>query len=117
MVHSVSDQVVTNESAIHSLMDRHFERSPGCLLKYMVRGKAIIHCYDGPHRLKVIRNNLEVKDFKHFINERWDISSPKVYGKVQVASWDDVERAYELDRTGCPASYQKYTTNTSNRQN
>ncbi|XP_037038241.1 uncharacterized protein LOC119075785 isoform X2 [Bradysia coprophila] len=102
VIHSVSDQVVTNESAIHRLMDRHFVRSPGCLLKYKVCDKTIIHGYDAPHWLKVVRNNLQVKNFKHFISERWNISTPKIYGKSQVASWDDVESVYDQDKTGCP---------------
>lgn len=102
VIHSVSDQVITNESAIHRLMDRDFYRTPGCLLKYKVGDKTIIHGYDAPHWLKVIRNNLLVKNLQHFINERWNVLTGKVYGKEQVASWDDVQRVYDLDRLGCP---------------
>lgn len=109
MIHSVSDQVKTNESAIHRLMDRHFARTTGCLLKYKVGDKTIIHGYDAPHWLKVIRNNLEVKNFRHYINQRWTVATPKMYGKVQIASWDDVKRVYDLDRTGCPRLLHKIT--------
>lgn len=90
-------------------MDRDFLRTPGCLLKYNVCGKTITHCYDGPHIVKVVRNNFEVKDFKHYIKERWHISSCKTYGNAQLASWDDVKRLYELDRAGCHRFLPKIT--------
>lgn len=90
-------------------MDRDFVRTTGCLLQYKVSDKIIAHCYDAPHLIKVVRNNLEVKDFKHFINERWHQSTPKIYGTQQVASWDDVQRLFELDRIGCHRSLPKIT--------
>lgn len=90
-------------------MERDFPRTPGCLLKYIVCENVIIHCWDGPHLLKVVRNNCEVKDFRHYIKERWHLSSPKLYGKAQLASWDDVERLYRLDRKGYPWSLPNIT--------
>lgn len=78
-------------------MDRDFSRTTGCLLKYKVGDKIITHCYDLPHLLKVVRNNFLVKNFRHYIKERWNISSNKIYGDKQEASWDDVKRLYESD--------------------
>lgn len=98
VIQSVSDQVKINESAIHSLMDRDFTRTPGCLLRYKVSESTVIHCYDGPHIVKVVRNNLLVKDFQHNIKERWNALSTKTYGNRQTASWDDVKKLYLLDK-------------------
>lgn len=106
---SVCDQVNMNESAIHRLMDRDFRRTPGCLLQYKVAGRTITHCYDPPHIIKAVRNNLEKKNFKHFITERWNISSSKAYGKQQVASWDHIKQLYELDRVGLHRFLPKIT--------
>lgn len=107
MIMSVSDQLQVNESAIHSLMDRDFRRTPGCLLKYKIGDKTIVHCYDPPHIVKVVRNNLEVKNLKHFIDGRWDITKSKNYGNEQLASWDDVELVYNQDKDACPRSLVK----------
>lgn len=106
---SVSDQVQINESAIHMLMDRDFKRHPGCLLQYKVDGRTIIHCYDGPHIIKVVRNNFEVKDIKHNINERWSVSNSQTFGGEQTASWDDVRCLFDHDRQGCHRMLPKIT--------
>lgn len=90
-------------------MDRDFKRTPGGLLQYKVCGKTIIHCYDGPHLVKVVRNNLQVKNLQHYIKERWNGSNTKIHGNQQSASWDDVERLYKLDKTGCHRSLPKIT--------
>lgn len=121
VIGTVSDQVITNETTIHQLMQRHFVRTSGCLLKYKVLGKDIIHCYDVPHLLKVERNNLQVKDLHHHIQKRWSISdsstgdssdssnksSTSDKAKPKVASWADVSRLYEQDRCGMPRSLKK----------
>lgn len=106
---SVSDQVPTNESTVNRLMDRDFTRTPGCLLKYKVLGRTIIHCYDASHWIKVVRNNFEVKDLRHCIDKRFDVACHHTTGKQQVASWEDVKALYELDRTGCHRFLPKIT--------
>lgn len=102
VIGSVSDQVMINESTIHYLMDRDFRRTPGCMLMYKVLGKTIVHRYDVPHVIKVVRNNFREKDLQHCINERWNISNStsKTTGRQQIASWADVENLYQIDRTG-----------------
>lgn len=104
---SVSDQVQINESAINMLMDRDFQRHPGCLLRYKVDDRTIIHCYDGPHIIKVVRNNFETKDIKHHINERWNVSNSQSFGSEQTASWDDVRNLWDHDKTCRPRTLLK----------
>lgn len=90
-------------------MTRDFVRAPGAMLKYKIQGKIIIHLYDVPHLLKVERNNLQVKDMNHYIQKRWDISDSSTIGKQQKASWADVVKLYELDRTGVHRLLPKIT--------
>lgn len=109
VIQSVCDQVQINESTIHKLMDSDFRRTPGCLLQYKVGGNIVTHCYDGPHILKVVRNNFEVKNLSHSVWERWNISQSKSSGSERTASWDDVQNLYELDQTGCHRFLPKIT--------
>lgn len=82
--------------------------SNGILLQYKIRGNTIIHCYDGPHLIKVVRNNFEKKDLTHHVDKRCEISGSKNVqclkkSKPQRASWSHVKTLYELD---CLSSYR-----------
>lgn len=88
-------------------MDRDFQRTPGCLLRYKVGDQIIVHCYDAPHVIKAIRNNFQKKDVRHFIDGRWDALKAKAYGKMDEASWDYVTELFEADKNGCPRSLPK----------
>lgn len=44
----------------------------GMLLAYHIDGHKIIHCFDPPHILKTLRNNLMVKTLKHFVVDPFD---------------------------------------------
>lgn len=98
---STCDQVGVNVKAIHELMDpSNVKRSSsGGLLSYEIRGTIIIHCFDPPHLIKGIRNNLITKTLKHRITKRWSISGTDSNQKVKKervrsASWGHVEGLY-----------------------
>lgn len=90
-------------------MQRDFVRTRGALLKYKVLNRVILHCYDVPHLLKVTRNNLQVKNLRHCVQKRWDISDSSTRGQLQVASWEDVVNLYEIDRCGIHRFLPKIT--------
>lgn len=98
---STCDQVGVNVKAIQQLMDPNsVDTSKGGLISYEIRGNVIIHCYDPPHLIKGIRNNLMTKNLKHQITKRWNISSPGSKKsvnkqKARTASWDHVEGLYQ----------------------
>lgn len=80
-------------------MDRSFIRSRGSLLMFKVQGETIVHCYDLPHLMKVMRNNLQTKNLIHFIPKRWKISDTLgTLGNKRMASWADVVGLYNKDR-------------------
>lgn len=68
----------------------------GDILQYVFNGHEIIHCYDPPHLIKALRNNLLTKNIKHFINHE---RNPN-HEKASYASWDDVSELYDYDRCG-----------------
>lgn len=71
----------------------------GQLLKYKIRGKTILHCWDIPHLLKGIRNNMLTKNLTHFILKRWDVDDTSFFENMSkeelVASWNDVSSLYD----------------------
>lgn len=69
----------------------------GGLLSYKIRNNTIYHCFDPPHLIKVIRNNLETKNLKHFVTHRWKRSKNVNIHKEQFASWDHILALYSLD--------------------
>lgn len=81
-------------------------RKPGEILVYYVRGERIIHCCDGPHLIKVVRNNLQTKDLIHYLPDNWrkidfatvDLSKVKISPRIRLASWDDVSNFYEENK-------------------
>lgn len=97
---SVCDQVNTNASAVRQLIKRNLKKNesyPG-LLSYEIGSTSIIHCFDPPHIIKGIRNNLMTKNLKHRITTRWNINhnNHNVEARqLKVASWDHVVKFYE----------------------
>lgn len=99
VVGSVSDQLGSNKTAVAHLMGAEKCRD-GELLAYKIRGKTIYHCWDYPHLIKGVRNNMVTKDLTHFILKRWDIDDTNHYENISkeelVASWDDVNELYDF---------------------
>lgn len=99
MIGSVSDQLGSNKTAIAHLMGSE-KCKDGELLAYKIRGKTIYHCWDYPHLIKGIRNNMLTKDLTHFILKRWDIDDTNHYENISkeelVASWGDVRELYDF---------------------
>lgn len=97
---STCDQVSVNVKAIRHLMGPNFvNSSAGELLSYEIQGTVIVHCFDPPHLIKGIRNNLMTKTLKHRITARWNLSTTGFRKsvkkqKLRSASWDQVERFY-----------------------
>lgn len=65
-----------------------------------MQGNSIIHCFDPPHILKVVRNNLHTKDLTHSVSNVWEYTSAndiQVKNDVKKASWDDVRDFYNIN--------------------
>lgn len=98
---SVCDQASTNANTINSLIYPNSQSTTipqtGALLKYKVNGRNMIHCFDPSHLIKSVRNNLETKDLRHFIGDRWEkgLSTDSFFGKEQTASWNHIEDLYK----------------------
>lgn len=78
-------------------------KQDGSILQYKIRDVVITHCYDLPHLLKVVRNNLMTKNLKHCISRRWSIFNKdtcKADSKTYIASWVDVSDVYDFDLKG-----------------
>lgn len=74
VVGSVCDQTNTNQSSVNCLIrPNDYIPTYGRLLQYTIREKNIIHVWDPPHLLKIIRNNLQNKNLVHNVTKRWDI--------------------------------------------
>lgn len=97
VIGSTSDQLGTNMSAIHTLMKKSSKTPDGGLLSYRIRDNTIYHCFDPPHLIKVLRNNLQTKNLKHFVTKRWQKSNNINIRKKQFASWDHISALYNLD--------------------
>lgn len=103
---STCDQVSVNVKAIHQLMNPDCATaSKGGLLSYEIHGITIIHCFDPPHLIKGIRNNLITKTLRHRISKRWNLSAIDPIRKVNLqrprnAKWDHVDRLYRLNLEG-----------------
>lgn len=98
---STCDQVGVNVKAIHQLMNPIVNKSSGGLLSYELYGKTIIHCFDPPHLIKGIRNNLMTKTLKHRIKRRWsraviDLNLSVKEKRLRSAKWDHVNGLYRL---------------------
>lgn len=110
---SVCDQTNTNASSINELSNpnKPSQQQTGDLIKYVVNGKKIIHCFDPSHLIKVMRNNLETKDLVHFIEKRWrkGWKSDDSNGTLQIASWDHLQALFRLDLRSTERKVPKLT--------
>lgn len=96
---SVCDTCSTNASTVNGLAYPNITQTKqtGELLQYKINGHLITHTYDPPHLIKVVRNNLEVKNLMHFINQRWEPGSDDYDGCLQIAAWSDIDHLYRMD--------------------
>lgn len=92
---STCDQVRINVKAIHQLMHPIGKqiKNPGGLLSYKIQDHTIIHCYDPPHLLKGIRNNLMTKKLTHHVTNRWDVDN-STHKEQRMASWKHIRESY-----------------------
>ena len=103
----------TNVSAISRLIDPNSvipKKLDGQILKYRIRDTEIIHCFDLPHLLKVVRNNFINKDITHCISERWNISdNGEIDDEVETftAVWTHFVDVYHLDLVGAQRLLKK----------
>lgn len=74
IIGSVCDQTITMAAAVNRLINPHLDKMKqnGMLLSYYVDGNKIIHCFDPPHVLKTLRNNLLTKDLRHSVTNCYD---------------------------------------------
>lgn len=99
-------------AGVNRLINPNAERIPqtGELLRYDVDGSKIIHCFDPPHVLKSLRNNLLTKKLKHSVTSYYepddeiheDNNDTKVF-----AHWGDVRDFYEFDKGNRPRLVRK----------
>ncbi len=112
---SVCDQVQVNASAVRQLVDPKLPSSKPLtgLLKYKIGTSTIIHCYDPPHIIKGIRNNLMTKYLKHRVVNRWDVNQCDLKNtkktRARWASWDHVERFYDWSNGASVKLLEKIT--------
>lgn len=66
----------------------------GGVLSYNIRDHTIIHCYDPPHLLKGIRNNLMTKKLVHHITKRWNVDN-SIHEVRRMASWKHIRESYD----------------------
>lgn len=119
---STCDQIGVNVKAIHQLMHPNSPgKSNGELLSYEIEGHTIIHCFDPPHLIKGIRNNLMTKILKHRITNRWNLSTTgfeKTVKKQRLrsATWDHIEALYRYNEQGSTKILPKLTAEHINPQ-
>lgn len=119
---SVCDQVSVNSAAIRQLVSPCLPKSIPLtgLLSYKIGTTSIIHCYDPPHLIKVLRNNLMTKDLEHCITGRWNINlrsgQDRGNGKKRMASWDHVESFYSWSSKSSTKLLRKITPEHINPQ-
>lgn len=101
IIGSVCDQNNTMSAAVNNLVYSNLKRvkQTGKKLPYEVDGNTIIHCFDPPHILKTVRNNLYTKNLKHYISHVW-VPNTKLKENCteeMFATWDDVRDFYEFN--------------------
>lgn len=116
---SVCDQDSTNVKAVNQLInpqyDQNKKKKPATgLLQYRIRNNDIIHCYDPPHLIKGIRNNLETKHLQHHVTKRWNITYTGFQAGIakqpaRHASWDDLKSFYNWSNRGSTKLLPKIT--------
>lgn len=89
-------------------------KQTGQLLSYEIDGNKIIHCFDPPHILKTLRNNLQTKNLKHFVDCAYDpdrkLDSYRT-DKEATASWEDIKDFYDFDSKNSCRLVPKITKN------
>lgn len=92
VVATISDQGATNVAAINLLSEetrqKYLKDYNDRVKGYLINDHEVIHVYDPPHLLKSIRNNLLTKN----VTFTWR-------GERQMAMWDYIINAYEIDKT------------------
>lgn len=116
IIGSVCDQTATMAAAVNRLINPNVDsmKQTGMLLSYDVDGNTIIHCFDPPHILKTLRNNLLTKNLKHFVTDLYDpdIEVNEYEGNIEaVADWDDIKDFYEFDTKNTCRLLPKITKN------
>lgn len=114
IIGSVCDQTATNAGAVNKLAYPGRQRvvQEGQLISYAIDGNTIIHCFDPPHILKVIRNNLQSKDLIHSISDVWNykISGNEPSKNIEkTASWNDVKQFYDIQTQNMSGLLRKIT--------
>lgn len=120
MIASVCDQCSTNVKAVNQLInpeyDKQKKKKPTTgLLQYKIRDTVIIHCYDPPHLIKGIRNNLVTKQLQHHVTRRWNITETGFQENIikqpaRRASWDDLKSFYDWSNRGSTKLLPKITS-------
>lgn len=106
IIGSVCDGVATNIAAVNKLINPSCRRgnTTGTLLEYTINGSNIVHCFDAPHLIKSVRNNLLVKDLKHSVS--FNETKFKPNGMIvwnekskvkRIASWKDISNFYDVN--------------------
>lgn len=107
---SVCDTCSVNASTVNELVyPAPQTQQTGDLLSYTVHGHRIIHVYDPSHLIKVVRNNLEVKNLAHFVGERWQPGMADYDASLQIATWDDIDHLYRKDLVSMRRMLTKFT--------
>lgn len=74
------------------------------VIEYTIRDSKIIHLFDPPHLLKSLRNNMLLKDLKHFVSikafedQKARVKYDTEQSVERVASWTDVKDFYDFSR-------------------
>lgn len=116
---SVCDQAPSNVKAVNSLINSNCYKSktnkPAAgLFQYKIRDTDIIHCWDPPHLIKGIRNNLITKELQHHVTKRWNVTCTDFHENIRNqparrASWNHVKKFYHWANGGSTKLLEKIT--------
>lgn len=86
-------------AAVNRLINPHLDsiKQTGMLLCYYIDGSKIIHCFDPPHVLKTLRNNLLTKNLRHSVTGLYEPGCELRDEKEAFANWQDIKDFYEFD--------------------
>lgn len=105
VIGSICDQDGANAKGINYLVDPNLKPKDldGELLIYKINGSNVVHCFDPPHLIKGIRNNLLTKDLEHTISSRWTSSTDindcntDEFCEVNAAEWSGIVELYSIN--------------------
>lgn len=108
---SVCDTCNTNAKTVNELVypNEHRTTQSGDLLQYKINGQLITHTYDPSHLIKVVRNNLQLKNIAHFVTVRWTPGLKEFDESLQIATWDDIDQLYRMDLSSIRRMVPKLT--------